>query len=86
MDMGKLVKYEFHFDYMVAKYSEKFWLCGMDTHSFVYHTKMHDFYKDIAGDLERGFDTSDHINININIFIFEEKLKCSTIVYIKITY
>ena len=45
MDMGKLVKYEFHFDYMVAKYSEKFWLCGMDTYSSVYHTKMHDFYK-----------------------------------------
>ena len=58
----------------------------MDTNSFVYHTKMHDFYKDIVGDVERRFDTSGYINININIFIFQEKLKCSTVVYIKITY
>ena len=32
----------------------------MDTDSFVYHIKTEDFYKDIAGDVEKRFDTSEY--------------------------
>ena len=34
--------------------------CYMDTDSFVMHIKTEDFYKDIADDLERWFDTSNY--------------------------
>ena len=30
----------------------------MDTDSLVYRIKTEDFYKDIAGDIKEGFDTS----------------------------
>ena len=33
-------------------------LSYMDTDSFVYHIKMEDFYKNIAGDVEKRFDTT----------------------------
>ena len=32
----------------------------MDTDSFVINIKTEDFYKDIAGDIERWFDTSNY--------------------------
>ena len=32
----------------------------MDTDSFVYHIKTEDFYKDIAGDVEKRFDISNY--------------------------
>ncbi|WP_205732697.1 hypothetical protein, partial [Acinetobacter baumannii] len=35
-------------------------LCYMDTDSLVYHIKTEDFYKDIAGDVEARFDTSNY--------------------------
>ena len=34
--------------------------CYMDTDSFVMHIKTEDFYKDIADDVERWFDTSNY--------------------------
>ena len=30
----------------------------MDTDSFIVHVKINDIYKDIAEDVEKGFDTS----------------------------
>ena len=33
-------------------------LCYMDTDSFAIHIKTKDFYKDIANDVEKWFDTS----------------------------
>ena len=32
----------------------------MDTDSFIFHTKTEDFYKDIADDIEKWFDTSNY--------------------------
>ena len=32
----------------------------MDTDSFIMHIKTEDFYKDIAGDVEKTFDTSNY--------------------------
>ena len=60
LDLSKMVMYEFHYDYMQPKYGEKVQLCYMDTDSFVYHIKTHDFYKDIAEDVEARFDTSNY--------------------------
>ena len=34
--------------------------CYMDTDSFVIHIKTEDFYKDIADDVEKWFDTSNY--------------------------
>ena len=59
LDLSKIVMYEFHYDYMVPKYSlEKLKLCYMDTDSLVYEIKTEDFYADIADDVSARFDTS----------------------------
>ena len=50
--------YEFHYDYIIPKYGKKAELCYMDTDSLIYHIKTADFYKDIEGDVEERFDTS----------------------------
>ena len=59
LDLSKIIMYEFHYDYMVPKYSlEKLKLCYMDTDSLVYDIKTEDFYEDIANDVETRIDTS----------------------------
>ena len=50
--------YEFWYDYIKPKYEDKARLCYMDTDGFVMYIKTEDFYKDIASDVERWFDTS----------------------------
>ena len=62
LDLSKIIMYEFHYNYMVPKYSlEKLKLCYMDTDSLVYHIKTEDFYADIADDVQTRFDTSGYI-------------------------
>ena len=58
LDLSKIIMYEFHYDYMVPKYSDRLKLCYMDTDSLVYDIKTEDFYEDIANDIEARFDTS----------------------------
>ena len=58
LDTSKTLMYEFWHDYIKPKYGNKARLCYMDTDSFVMHIKTEDFYKDIAGDVERLFVTS----------------------------
>ena len=58
LDLSKIVKYEFHYDYMKPKYGDNLTLCYMDTDSLVYDIKTEDFYEDIAGDIKERFDTS----------------------------
>ena len=60
LDISKTLMYEFWYDYIKPKYGDKARLCYMDTDSFVIHIKTEDFYKDIAGDIERWFDTSNY--------------------------
>ena len=43
---------------MKPKYNDNVKLCYMDTDSFVMNIKTNDFYKDIANDVEKRFDTS----------------------------
>ena len=52
--------YEFWYDYMKPKYNDNVKLCNMDTDSFVMNIKTNDFYKVIANDVEKRFDTSNY--------------------------
>ena len=52
--------YQFFYDNMKPKYNDNVKLCYMDTDSFIMHIKAEDFYKDIAVDVEKRFDTSNY--------------------------
>ena len=52
--------YEFRYDYMKPKYGNRVKLCYMDTDSFIMNIKTNDFYKDIANDVDKRFDTSNY--------------------------
>ena len=58
LDISKILMYEFWYDYIKPKYQEKAKLCYMNTDSFIIHIETEDFYKDIAEDIKKWFDTS----------------------------
>ena len=58
LEISKPLMYEFWYDYMKPKYGDNVKLCYMDTDSFIMHIKTEDFYKYIAHDVEKRFDTS----------------------------
>ena len=58
LDLSKIVRYEFHYDYVAPNHGKKLDLCFMDTDSLIYNIEMKDFYKDIAEDVPARFDTS----------------------------
>ena len=60
LDISKTLMYEFWYDYIKSKYGNKARLCYTDRDSFVIYVKTDDFYKDIANDVERLFDTSNY--------------------------
>ena len=60
LEISKLLMYEFWYDYMKPKYGDNVKLCYMDTDSFIMNIKAEDFYKDIANDVEKRFDTSNY--------------------------
>ena len=45
---------------MKPKYGNRVKLCCMDTDSFLMNIKTNDFFKDIANDVEKRFDTSNY--------------------------
>ena len=49
--------YEFLYHYVKSRYGENAKLCYIDTGSFILHVKTDDVYKDIAENVETGFDT-----------------------------
>ena len=59
-DLSKIVRYEFWYDYIKPKYGKKAKLCYMDTDNFIIHIKTKYFYKDIANDVEKRFNTSNY--------------------------
>ena len=63
LEISKTLMYEFWYDYMKPKYGDNVKLSYMDTDSFIMHIKTEDFYKDIADDVEKRFDT---LNYEIN--------------------
>ena len=58
LDIRKILMYEFWYDYIKPKYGDIAKLCYMDIDSFVMYIEAEDFYKDIADDIDRWFDTS----------------------------
>ena len=58
--ISKTLMHQFWYDYMKPKYGDNVKLCYMDTDSFIMHIKTEDFYKDIADDVEKRFDTSNY--------------------------
>ena len=58
LDIGKIFMYEFWYGYIKPKYGDKARLCYMDTDSFIIHVEIEDFYKDIASDIDKWYDTS----------------------------
>ena len=60
LDISKILMYEFWYHYLKPKYKDKVKLCYIDTESFVIYIKTEDFYKDIANDIEKRFDTSNY--------------------------
>ena len=60
LDISKTLMYQFCYDHIKPMYGDKAKLCYTDTDSLVMHIKIKDFYKDIANDVERLFDTSNY--------------------------
>ena len=60
LDISKTLMYEFWYDYIKPKYQNNAKLRYMDTDSFIIQIKTEDFYKDIANDIEKRFDTSNY--------------------------
>ena len=60
IDISKTLMCEFWYDYIKPIYEDKVRLCYMDTDSFVISIKTNGFYKDIASDVEKWFDTSNY--------------------------
>ena len=56
LDISKTLIYDFH--YILPKYGKNQKLLFTDTDSLCYEIETEDFYKDISGDVEKGFDTS----------------------------
>ena len=52
--------FNFHYEYIKKKYGKKAELLFTDTDSLMFQIKTKDFYKDIAGDVQDKFDTSDY--------------------------
>ena len=60
LDISKTLMYKFWYDYIKPKYEDRAKLCYTDTDSFIIHIITEDFFKDIAGDVKKWFDTSNY--------------------------
>ena len=58
--ISKFLMYEFWYDHMKPKYGDNVKLCYIDIDSFIMNIKTEGFYKDIANDVEKRFDTSNY--------------------------
>ena len=57
LEISKLVMYEFYYDYLKPKYSDRCKLLFTDTDSFCCHIQTEDLYKDMSENIDL-FDTS----------------------------
>ncbi|XP_065650921.1 uncharacterized protein LOC136079131 [Hydra vulgaris] len=59
LDLRKTLMYEFHYDYIKNKYSDRAKLLFTDTDSLAYEIKTEDFYANISEDVKSKFNTSE---------------------------
>ena len=57
--LSKTLTYDFHYNYVRNKCNDTARLLFTDTDSLCYETETGDFFKDISGDIEAKFDTSE---------------------------
>ena len=60
LEISKILLHGFWYNYIKPKYNQNAKLCYIDTNSFIINIKTEDFYKDIADDIEKIFDTSSY--------------------------
>ena len=60
LSLRKILMYDYWYNEMKPKYKDRIILCYMGTDSFIMHIKTEDFYKDIADDVEKNYDTSNY--------------------------
>ncbi len=60
LDISKTLMYDSHYDYIKKNYGQKSKLLFTDMDSLCYEIQTEDFYKDISGDVERLFATSNY--------------------------
>ena len=60
LSLSKVLMYDYWYNEMKPKYEDRIRLCYTDTDSFMMHIKTEDFYKDIANDVEKKYDTSNY--------------------------
>ena len=60
LEISKILMYGCWYDYIKPKYQYNSKLCYMDANNFIIHIKTEDVYEDIAGDVEKRFDTSSY--------------------------
>ena len=58
LDTSKTLMYEFSYEYIKSKYGNQAKLCYMDTDSFIINIETDDFFKDVANDAPKWFNTS----------------------------
>ena len=59
LDLSKTLMFEFHYDYIKNKYSDRAKLLMTVTDSLIYEIKTDDLYYDISKDVESKFNTSE---------------------------
>ena len=74
LDISKAAMYEYLHDYIKPKYGNKANLCCTDTDSFIIHVKSEEIYGDLAGDVEKRFDTSNY-EVNRPLPIGKSKIR-----------
>ena len=60
LDISKTLMYDFHYGYIKLEYGELARILFTDTDSLCYEIQTDDFYKDIAEDVPKWFDTSNY--------------------------
>ncbi|XP_050454177.1 uncharacterized protein LOC126852925 [Cataglyphis hispanica] len=63
LDISKIRLYEFHYEYMLSLYRDKYKIMYTDTDSLIYRVECEDVYEDMKRDIDR-FDTSDYATDN----------------------